>query len=94
MHTKFITVFNKGQGGDPRKNHGIGMGLQYANLHSVSLLNPMQQLKRNCAYIYQQNISKFCKDLHLSIILSTDISKVDRENSSTNLVYGVSIDYD
>lgn len=24
--------------GDPRKNHGIGMGLQYANLHSVSLV--------------------------------------------------------
>lgn len=67
--------------GDPRKNHGIGMGLQYANLHSVSLLNPMQQFKRNIAYIYQQNISKFCKDLHLSIILPTDISKVDRENS-------------
>lgn len=41
------------------------MGFQYANLHSVSLLNPMQQLKRNCAYIYLQNISKFCKELRL-----------------------------
>lgn len=41
------------------------MGLQYANLYGVSLLNPMQQLKRNCAYIYLHNISKFCKELRL-----------------------------